>query len=190
MRTLVSGMALAAVVAMAAPTDATAQRGPRGDRGPELGPQGDGVEMVMRLRDRLELREDQVEELEELRRETVERRTAHRAQMDELRSQVRAGEMSRADFLEIAQARREASEEVRARDRERIEAILDEEQLQELETVRAELRGFARGRAVRGQGRRGPGADGLRSGRGGACPGGGPAARGPARGNRWSPGLR
>jgi len=161
-----SGMALAAMVTMALPADATAQRGPRGDRGPGFAQRGQGVEMIMRLRDRLELSEEQLEELDQLRKESVERRTAHQAQMEELRSRVVAGEMTREELREIARARREGAEAVRTQQRERVEAILDDEQRQELETLRAQARGFVMGRASARRGDRGPAGRGFRGFRG------------------------
>lgn len=182
-----TGMALAAAVAMALPMHATAQRGFRANQGPGIADRGQGVEMVLRLRDRLELTDPQVEQLNALRQEAVERRSAHQAQMDELRSRVMAGEMTRAELLEIAQARREGGQEVRDQQRERVEAVLNEDQLQELETIRATARGFARGRAsaqrgLRSGGGQGQGCPGALQGRGGRAGAWGPGARGGARG--------
>lgn len=168
MRTTMSAMAVAALIAMTVPTDAVAQRGPRGDRGPGMAP-GGGVEMLMRMRTRLELTDEQVERLDAIRRESVERRAAHRAEMDELRSQVAAGERTREELREAMEARREAARAMRDAQRERVEAVLNEAQLQQVEVMRARMEGFRRGRAAGERGMRG-----MRGGhRGPGGPGGG-----------------
>lgn len=202
MRTFMGGMALAAVVALTVPSEGLAQRGPRGDRGPGFAERGQGVEMIMRLRSELELTDEQVERFDAIRQEAVERRTAHQAQMEELRSQVRAGEMTQQEMREIAQARREGAEEVRQQEQERIDAVLTETQRQELETLRAQRRGFAMGRAsamrgARGQAGRGEGCAmgraphaGFRQGgpAGPGGPGGAMGPRGPGAGPPPAPG--
>ncbi|HSM62156.1 MAG TPA: Spy/CpxP family protein refolding chaperone [Longimicrobiales bacterium] len=152
---------LAAMLAVA-PLPMQAQR--RGGMdGPRMaGPRGQGIEGIMGMRERLELTDQQVEQLDALRQEAVQRRTAHRAQMEELRSQVRAGQLDRDAVREQMEARREASEAMRTQQQERIDAILNDAQRQQLEQVRAEARAFRMGRqsALRG------GRPGMRSGRG------------------------
>lgn len=153
MRTMTSALALAALMALAAPTDGVAQRGPRGDRGPGMR-QGGGVEMVMRMRSQLELTDDQVERLDAIRQESVERRAAHQAEMAELRSQVVAGERTRDELREVAAARRQAAQAMRDAQRERVESVLTEDQLQQVQVMRARAEGFRRGRADEGRGQR------------------------------------
>lgn len=111
---------------------------------------GPSPEMVMSLRDRLELTEDQLQALEELRTESVAERSARRAEMEEMRSRFRAGQIDRAElraFMESRQAQASGIEDRRAR----LEAVLDEDQLRTLNDLRvrrAEMRG--RRAAMRG----------------------------------------
>ncbi|MBT8488172.1 MAG: hypothetical protein HKN72_16955 [Gemmatimonadetes bacterium] len=129
----------------AAAQDTTDRRGSRMTSEPER---------IMALRERLELTEDQLSALEQLRVEGVERRAETRATMDELRSRLRAGEIERdqmrASLEELRQAQPNAGDR-----RARIEGILTEDQLgslQEMRTRRSavrERRGEARG--ARGQ---------------------------------------
>lgn len=166
MTRLTHGLAVLALAALLVPADALAQRGPRGERGPAFHGDGDGpgLEMIMRMRERLELTEDQIAQLDAIRQETVARRTAHRAEMDELRSQVRAGQLEREALREAMEARRETAEAMRDATRERVDAILTEAQREELDTLRREGRAFMRGRA--GVRRGGRGFDGPRFQRG------------------------
>ncbi len=179
MRRLTSGVALMATVMTLAPLSADAQRGPRGPRGFAPGVRGQGVEMIMRLRQRLGLSEEQIQQLDEIRQEAVQRRTARQAEMEELRSSVRAGQMEAAELRELVQQRQEAAEGIRAAERERVEAVLTEDQKAELENLRSQARAFQRGRqsVMGGRGFRGP-RDGMRPG--------GPGMRGraPQRGIR------
>jgi Spy/CpxP family protein refolding chaperone len=158
MRRLTGGVALVATVMTLTPLSADAQRGPRGQRGFGPGIQGQGVEVIMRLRERLELSEDQIRQLDQIREEAVRRRNAHRAEMEELTSRVRAGQMEAAELRDLARQRREAAKGIRDADRERVEAILTEDQRASLETLRGQARAFQRGRqsTMRGRGFRGP----------------------------------
>ena len=170
-----TGYALA-VIALA-PLATSAQQASARQAGPGRGGMA-GVEQVMRMRERLGLTEDQIRSLEELRNEAVQRRNAHQATMQELRSKVMAGEADRGQLRELARAHREQASVLQRQQRERIEQVLTEAQRDTLRQVVARARAFRMGResAMRGQGMRG--GRGMRPGmRGGR---GGPAFRGPA----------
>lgn len=143
------------------------------------------VETIMRAADRLELSRDQLERLDDLRREAVEHRTGDAREMRELRSQLEAGQIRRSDLLAAREDRVDALREFREEQRAAVAEILTEEQLASLdEAVRRDLRagrGPEDSRRLRfDRGDRGPrGQDGpsFRRGR----PGGdraGPAFRG------------
>jgi Spy/CpxP family protein refolding chaperone len=172
MKRFMSGLAILAATTML-PSDADAQRGRRGDQGPGMrgGMDGAGVESIMRLRDRLELSDDQIQQLDALRQESVARRTQHQAQMQELRSQLASGQIEREALAEVVEMRREASEGVRTQMQERIDGILTEAQRDELGDLRDQGRAFMRGRASAGRGgsgmRQGRGGRGMRGARGG-----------------------
>ena len=148
MKRLMGGVAVVATLAVLTPEHALAQRGGRGMRaGADRGARG-GVEMVMRMRDRLELTDEQIQRLDQIRSEVVQRRNAHRQEMDELRSRVMAGEMEADELREVARARREASEEIRTQTRERVEAVLTDAQRETLEELGGRARAFQQGRAI------------------------------------------
>lgn len=180
-------LAVAAVVTLGV-GDAVAQDedGRRGWRG------GVDVEAVMSMRDRLELTDDQIQQLDAWRGERVAVRNEERAQMEELRSRLRAGQIQRSDVMAHMEERRE---EMRARQdasRSRLEGILDESQIGAYDGIVRERRAFARGRASaqRGnrdgfRGRR----DGVRGGRG-AVRGGRGAVRGGRGAVRGGRGVR
>jgi Spy/CpxP family protein refolding chaperone len=168
MRWLTGGVALVATVMTLTPLSADAQRGPRGQRSFAPVIRGQGVEVIMRLRERLELSEEQIRQLDLIRQEAVQRRTAHQAEMEELRSRVRAGQMEATELRDLMQQRQEAAQGIRDAERERVEAILTEDQQATLETLRGQARAFQRGRqsAMRGRGFRGPGVGAWRRGPG------------------------
>ena len=146
-------VALAVWMTMGA-VDAKAQSR-RGEQG-EQRRRGLDVEAVMALRDRLELTEDQLGTLEELRAERVVERSALNAEMSEMRSLLRAGQIPRSEMMAFMEARQEASAGVAEERREQIDAVLDETQREALEEMRVRTRSFARGRAsARRNGRRG-----------------------------------
>jgi len=197
MKRMMSGVAVLSMALVVAPVATQAQR--RGAMEPRMGrggPPADvaapGIEGIMRMRDRLELTDAQVQQLDQIRQEAVERRNAHRSQMEELRSRVMAGEADAAELREQREARRDASEEMRQAQRERVDAILTEGQRDQLQQIRDRAQGFMMGRrsAMRG-GRQGMGArpgrrPGMRGGRG--MQGFGPGPRMvPARGFRGTP---
>lgn len=168
-------------LALLAATDALAQE-PRPDR--RLGPlRGPSPEMIMSLRDRLELSGEQLGALEELRSERVAERNARRAEMEEMRSRLRAGEIDRQEMRTWMQDRRSQSAGDMEAGRERLEAILDADQLRTLNDIRVR-RAEMRGRRGAMRGPRGA----MRAGRPGATRGGRPGAirdrRGAMRGGR------
>lgn len=140
------------------------------------------VESIMRARERLELTEEQLEDLEDIRRETVQERTTELAEAQELRSQLDAGQIRRSDMMAFMEERRDSRQALAQQRREQIEAVLTEGQLETVQEMRrrrgrmgaslggrpgTDGPGFApRGRAgVRGQQRplRGPPRASLRS---------------------------
>jgi Spy/CpxP family protein refolding chaperone len=175
MKRMAMSVALLAALTMLAPLQVDGQRGQRGRRGPADVMRGQGVEAIMRLREQLELNESQIQELDQIRQEAVQRRTAHQAEMEELHSQVRAGQLERAALRQAVEARQEVAQAIREQQQERIEAILSDTQKAELEDMRGRARAFERGRRV-----------GMR--RGEARPGGGRAFRG-QRGFRGGDGF-
>ena len=120
-----------------------------------------GVEAVMQMRDRLELTEDQITNLDAIRQESVQRRTAEAAELAEVRSQFAAGQIARSDVMAFMEDRRGSDESVADQQRERIDAILTEAQLESLQEARGRTRAFARGRS----GARRGGRSALRGGR-------------------------
>ncbi len=145
------GFAVLGVLAALGAAEADAQARARPDRALRRGP---GVEAIMRMRDRLELTDEQVAGLEEIRREGVERRADDMAQMAELRSRLEAGQIEPSELMAFREERREADREQAEARRERIEAVLDQAQLETLREARGRARAFARGRT---SARRGPG---------------------------------
>jgi Spy/CpxP family protein refolding chaperone len=130
-----------------------------------------GVEGVLRMRDRLKLTDDQIARFDALRGERVRERTAVSSEMAELRSQLRAGTLDRAEarerMREVADARRASAAEARAE----VESLLTEDQRATLQSQRrafeagrrSAMREGARSsrpqrqRPMRDRGRRGPG---------------------------------
>ena len=136
-----------------------------------------GPEQVMRMRDRLQLTDEQINQLDDIRRENVQRRTTAMAEMAELRSQATAGQINRSDVMSRLKARRE-EDQAMSKPGERVMSILTDPQREVLgETKMRSLRarsGNARGMRGRGSpaGFRGPkggrsGRPSMRGGRGG-----------------------
>lgn len=125
--TLAAGAMIAIAVA-----DLSAQR-----RGPALRTASGttAVEMSLRLAERLELSQEQRDQLESIRVSMLEQRTGHSARMMSLASEVRAGirEWS-AIREEFATIRGEAAEQRKSL-REQYDGILTDEQKQELRQV-------------------------------------------------------
>src|SRR5690606_9714910 len=136
------GLSVVALLLVAAPLAGQERRrvvAPRGDN-PELRVHVAGsprsaelstVERVLRERERLELTEQQVSQLEELRRQALERWIANTLEQEEIQSRLRAGydEDAAGERLgALADARRADAEETR----ERIDEILTEQQRETL----------------------------------------------------------
>jgi len=192
MKRTMGGAALLAAVMAVAPLHADAPQGPRGQRGAEVGPRGAGIEMIMRQRERLELTEDQVKRLDQLRQEAVQRRTAHQAQMAELRSKVAAGQLEPEALRDQVRAMREGADEIQKQQRERIEGVLTDAQKETLREWGARARAFQMGRqsALRGgQGRMAPGMGPQQGLRGRAPRAGFRNDARPGMRQRWAPGA-
>lgn len=157
-RTMSRAAVFAAVMALA-PLHIAAQQGPRAQRGQAVGPRGAGVEMILRQREQLELTDNQVKQLDQIRQESVQRRTAHQAEMAEMRSKVLAGELKVEDLRAQMEARRTAADAIQTAQRQRVEAVLNDAQKQKIDQFQRQARAFQMGRlsAVRGnrQGMRG-----------------------------------
>jgi len=202
MKRMTSGAALLAAVMALAPLHIAAQQGPRGQRGQAAGPRGAGVEMILRQRDTLQLTDNQVKQLDQIRQEGVQQRYARQAEMAELRSKVLAGDLKMEDVRAQAEARRTAAEELQQAQKERVDAILNDAQKQKIQEWQGQARAFRMGRmsAMRGarqgmrsqrgfqRGQRGfqrPGARGFRRGPGDGMDGMG----GPGMGPGMFPGM-
>ena len=182
--TLVLTAVLTLGVGDAAAQDEERRRGPRGVI---------DVEGIMSMRERLELDDAQMDELEAWRVERLARVSEERARMDEMRSRLRAGQIERSEMMTHMQERRDALFRSRSDSRSRLEGILNERQLQTFDGVVRERRAFARGRASAGRGGR-PGMRGGRPDMRGGRPGmrgGRPGMRGGRTGMRGGrPGMR
>ncbi|MCZ6918547.1 MAG: hypothetical protein O7I93_17365 [Gemmatimonadetes bacterium] len=138
----------ALLIMMAAP--AIAQRGRRR-------PPGDGmrgamdasrIERALRMRERLELTEDQITQLDALRRARVAEGQTAASELAELQSQFRARLLSRDDFRDAVRERREAAP---AAEDDPLDETLTEDQASQLD--RAGRRGGMRGmQGFRGRG--------------------------------------
>ena len=135
-----------------------------------------GVEAIMRMRDRLELTDEQISQLDDIRRENVQRRATAMAEMAELGSQVAAGQIKRSDLASSLQARREEGQAM-AKPGELATSILTDQQREILNEARMRSLRAPSGRARGMRGRGGPGGfrgpqggpsrPGIRGGRGG-----------------------
>ncbi len=173
MKRSMGGAVLFAAMVALAPADVDAQVGPRGARvlGPPL--RGGGVELILSQRKGLELTDDQVTQLDQIRQEAVRRRTEHQGQMAELRSKVRSGQESPATLLEQVQARRQVALAMQEAQRTQVESILNDAQKEELQDWVGQGWAFRMGRRSAAWG----------------GPGFGPGAwAGPGR-QQWGPGV-
>jgi len=162
MKGMMGGAVLVTAIMAVAPLHIEAQMGSRGQRG-MMGRQAQpGVEHIMGLRERLELTDSQIEQLDALRSQIVQHRTAQQADMAEFRSQVMAGQLEAEAAREQLEGRREAGEAFAEDMKSRVESILTDAQKEELEDVVGRARAFERGRASVQRG----GQRGFRSGRG------------------------
>lgn len=120
---------------------------------------GPGPEMILRLREQLNLTEAQVNRLEALRQESVNRQRERMAEMLDLRSRMQAGQVTREQMQERMRARAEAAPAEGQTPGERVRAVLtDQQRLQLAELQVQQLR-----RQVQMQGR---GRQGVRGGAG------------------------
>ena len=156
---VMGALAAAGAVEVAA-QDATRERSRRSGAG--------GIEAIMQMRDRLELTEEQIASLDELRRESVERRSAERAAMSEMRSQLAAGQIRRSELMAFMEERRDARVGVADQERARLGTVLDSAQLATVEELRTRSGRAAR---YRDGARRAPRAGVARGYRGGRGPG-------------------
>lgn len=186
-KTMGGSIALTALLALlsvpvAAQDDDQERRGMR---------RGADIESIMSIRERLELTEDQVRQLDALRAEEVERRGADRAAMAEMRSQLRAGQIERSEMMAFMEQRRDARPEIAEATRSRIDEILQPEQRESLDQYRAERRAYERGRQSgrREAGMRGRGGGGERAFQRGPRSARG-FERGPRSERRFQRGLR
>ena len=163
-RMTIHGAAALALLLTVGASDVVGQIGPRGDGarrgegvGERTGARGSGaaaLEGIIRLRDRLELTDAQVARLDALRSEEVARRARDAAELQELRSQLRAGTIEAPAAREGMQALREARQSTAEASRAAIAEILDDEQEAEVEELQARRRAFQAGRrsAIRDRG--------------------------------------
>jgi len=149
-RTIAVTFALGAL-ALAGAADTSAQQARAGERGVRRGP---AVEGIMSMRERLELTEDQIADLDAIRSEIVQRRSAEAAELAELRSRLAAGQIHRSELMAYREDRREANAGVADETRARIDAVLTETQRSTLEELRTQ-RAFVRGRMSARRGGRG-----------------------------------
>jgi len=199
MKQMTGCAAIFAAVMTIAPLPMGAQQGPGAMQGQRrAAPEGPGVEMILRQRERLELSQSQVDQLDKIREEAVQRRAAHQAQMAEVRSKMLAGEMKPAELRAQMESRRTAAAEVRTQQRERVESVLNDTQKQKVQSWLGQARAFRMGRmsAMRGQhgAMRGPrgamrGQRGTMRGRAGRM-GPGMNGQGSAPGARQGPWMR
>jgi hypothetical protein len=132
------------------------------------------VEQILRNREGLELTEQQVQQLDQVRREMVQERTQEMVEMAELRSQLAAGLVRESQVMAAREQRMDGAEARAEQRRARVEAVLTEEQREEARTLR---RRAARDRIAAAP--RGPG----QGGRPGFAPG-----RGAPRNQPGAPG--
>lgn len=145
---------------------------------------GAGIEAIMSLRERLELSDDQIAQLDALRAEAVERRSTERAALDEMRSRLLAGQIERSEMMAFMEERRDARGDEADDVRTRVDEILLPDQRTALEQYRAERRAYERGRR---SGRREAGMRGRGGAGGRAFQREGRGARGFERGFRRGP---
>jgi len=186
MKGMMGGAVLMTAVMAFAPLHIEAQMGARGQRG-SMGRRGEpGVEHIMRLRERLELTEDQIGQLDAIRSEIVQHRTTQLADMTEFRSQMMAGQLEADEAEGQREARRAAGEAFSEDMKSRVESILTDAQQEEIGDLVGRARAFERGRASVQRG----GQQGYRSGRGNVRGGqhmGRGGSHGQARGQRMAP---
>ena len=133
---------------------ANAQRAQRGTRG---GMRSAGAENLLRIRERLELSDEQIAQLQEIRGSALEQRKARAVELLDVQSRWRAGELERDEWRELMAQRRETNREQSALHREQISVILTNEQRERVASLRPQRAGSERGLRG-GRFRNGPGA--------------------------------
>ncbi len=153
MRTTGCAVMMAVGIAVA-PIHVNAQRISRSMQARGDSTVGPGVESILRQRERLELSQSQVDQLDEIRKEAVQRRIAQQTEMAEVRSKLLAGEVKPEEVRTMMRSKHEGAGEVRKQEREHIVSILSDTQRQKIQTWMGEARAFRRGRmsARRGRG--------------------------------------
>ncbi|MEM7414129.1 MAG: collagen-like protein [Gemmatimonadota bacterium] len=162
MKKTISGVSALLLSMTLGSVDATAQESideRRNLRGP-------AVESIMSMRDRLELTDEQISALDELRAERVRERSQLRAEMDEMQSRLRAGQIPRSEMMAFMEQRREAASGDAEARRAEVNALLTESQVGMLDDLRSQARAFQRGRASARSGRGARGSRGVRGARG------------------------
>jgi len=148
MKKMTGGLMVLATMMATGAADLTAQQGRRGAQmGADRGQRG-GVERIMQMRERLELTDNQLAQLDALRSTSVARRTAAMAQMSELQSQLAAGQIERSDFMAAMEGRRDETEGVAEAHRTQIESLLTDAQRETLEQAGQRGRAFRAGVAA------------------------------------------
>lgn len=168
------------------------QRGMRGQRSGMGGFQQMGMHSADRLiwhRAKLNLTDEQVESLKSAEEADREAHDGARLQMRGIRDQLRDGEITQGQFLDLMTAQRDAMMQQQTASREQIDAILTDEQKDELRSRRGRGAGDRGMRHGRGRGQ-GYGFRQGRGGRGGFGPGfDGPRMRGFHRSRMLRPGF-
>ena len=144
MRSITNRALALGVFVLIGAADAAGQEAP--PERPGRGPRGPDVESILSMRERLELTEEQVTALDALRAQDVQRRSAERAEVEEMRSRLRAGLIPRSELVAFLEERSGSREQVAEERQERIDGILGPDQRAMLDQVRAERRAFERGR--------------------------------------------
>lgn len=133
-------------------------------------------ELIMSMRGRLELTDEQLAALDRIRAEAVERRSSDRAAMAEALSRFRAGETTRSELRSTMNDLRTRAPQAADNRRAQIEGILTEAQLDTLSELRERRRAIRSGRpgawrrdrpGMRGRPGMRPSRPGWRDGRGG-----------------------
>ena len=144
---------LAALLMVAGQADAQQrQRQGRARMGQNL-----SMEALLRSHERLELSSEQIQALEAMQEEEIQQRRQAEDRFRELRSQLRAGEITREQLRDQLEGVGEGGREAREARAEQVRDVLTEEQLDQLSRGRR--------RAARAGGRAGSGARNLRRGR-------------------------
>ena len=135
LRTIGATFAAGAVMAIAVPDLAAQRGGARAGSAVRTTTGVTAVELSLRLADRLELTQEQRDQLESIRVASVEQRAGHSARMMALTSEVRAGIREWSDIREEFTAIREETGTSRRTLREQLDGILSDEQKGQLRQV-------------------------------------------------------